>query len=230
MNLYSRLHSILRLAPVGNRERIQRSLAAFVVGLAVLGGTPSAGTPAEQSAAVFEMVRHGKDTGNLITMIPTYKGKSVTIYNALQTGDSLADNRLTVCVPYPGNRRVWIAEGKSVRHVLSQNQREELLSQIRGNGGSFSVERFEALWVLDVNFDGRQDFILGESFAYSLLGKIYQMKREAKTDGYILIFPPRNNRCQLRSLGTYPLSTDGEHYYISNQCNLTELTSPSRKE
>jgi hypothetical protein len=38
------------------------------------------------------------------------------------------------------------------------------------------------------------------------------------------IFPPKNAKCRTLSPGNSYLSTDGTHYYLNNECNLTTLT------
>ncbi len=180
---------------------------------------------------VFEMIKYGKDTGNLLTMVPTYKGKSVTIYNVLQTGDSLADNRITVCVAYPDNRKVWIAEGKSVAQTYDREQQQNLSNKIKESGQQFSIEWLESLWILDINFDGREDFVLETSFATAWDdNKFHVAERVFKYPDFQLIFPPSGRSCLLRTSGTFPLITDGKNYYISNQCNITELSSSSFKK
>jgi hypothetical protein len=186
---------------------------------------------------IFEMVKYGEDKGNLLVMILKYKGKSVEIH--LRTSgddDSLADHRCTVCVPYPDKQRVWIAEGKSVKENYSAAQQKELSDRIEEAIGKpinlndpVQKELFESRWILDVNFDGKEDFVFKGSFAVTWSNKLYLGKSVYKHPEFELTFPPNGRTCRVKSFH-YPLTTDGKNYYIANQCNLTELTSQSGKE
>jgi len=181
---------------------------------------------------VFEILKYGEDKGDIGVMIPTYKGKSVEIYPMVAVLDegSLADYKCTVCIPYPDKQRVWIAEGKSVKQTYSAARRKELSGRIKEIAGrSFDPEKnqwLDSLWVLDVNFDGKDDFVLERSFLVTWSNTLYLGQSVYKNDGFQLTFPPNARTCYVKSL-KYPLTTDGRNYYIANQCNLTELTSPT---
>jgi hypothetical protein len=180
---------------------------------------------------IFEMIKYGEDKGNIFVMTPTYKGKSVDIHQrSPNDDDSFADHRCTVCIPYPDRQRVWIAEGRSVKQFYSQAERKELSDKIRETlGRSVKNEWLESLWILDVNFDGKEDFVLKKSFAVTWSNKVYLGKSVYKHPEFELTFPPSGRTCRVKSF-KYPLTTDGRNYYIANQCNLTELTSQSGKE
>jgi hypothetical protein len=186
---------------------------------------------------IFEMIKYGKDNGNLLVMIPTYKGKSVEIHMRTPSDDdSLADHRCTVCIPYPDKKRVWVVEGKSVKRNYSAAQQKELSDRIEETTGKpinlndpLQKEWFESLWILDVNFDGKEDFVFKRSFAVTWSNKLYLGKSVYKYREFQFTFPPNDRTCRVKSL-TLPLTTDGKNYYIANQCNLTELTSQSGKE
>lgn len=182
----------------------------------------------DQLRKVFEFVKNGRDiSNNPAWLIMEYKGENITFYGGGggTYSPSLTDNRQTVCITYPDNERVWIVEGKSVKQVYSEQERDVLSKKIEETGGKFSRERLESLWVLDVNFDGENDFILEQSLAYYWSEQVYQLKRIVEITKYRLLFPPINRECHIEIDGIYPLTTDGKNYYISNQCNITELTS-----
>lgn len=180
---------------------------------------------------IFEMIKYGEDKGNILVMIPTYKGKSVQIHQrSPNDDDSFADHRCTVCIPYPDKKKVWIVEGKSVKQFYSAAQRKELSNKIKNTSGeSVRKEWLESLWILDVNFDQKQDFVLKRSFVVTWLNKLYSGRSVYKHPKFELTFPPNGRTCCVKSL-KYPLTTDGRNYYIANQCNLTELTSQLGKE
>jgi hypothetical protein len=183
---------------------------------------------------IFEMLKHGEDKGNIFVMTPTYKGKSVDIHQrSPNDDDSFADHRCTVCIPYPDKQRVWIAEGRSVEQTYSAAQRKELSDRIKETAGRpFDPEKdkwLQSLWILDVNFDGKEDYVLPDSFVVTWSKKLYLADRVYKNEGFQYTFPPNGRTCYVKSL-KYPLTTDGRNYYIANQCNLTELTSQSGKE
>lgn len=182
---------------------------------------------------IFEMFKYGKIEGGGSGLISIYKGKSVTIYNRVPDDDSLADHRCTVCIPYPDEQMVWIAEGKSVGQTYSEPQRKELSDRIKETSGrSFNNKWLESLWILDINFDGKEDFVLKRSFAATWSNKLYlgDSNYNYKDQEFQQIFPPSGRSCRISSLGRLPLTTDGKNYYISNQCNLTKLTSNPGKE
>lgn len=186
---------------------------------------------------IFEMVKYGQDEGNLLVMILKYKGRSVEIHlRTPNDDDSLADHKCTVCVPYPDKQRVWIAEGRSVKQNYSAAQQKELSDRIEETTGKpinlhnpLQKEWFESLWILDVNFDGKEDFVFKRSFAVTWSNKLHLGKSVYKDQRFQLTFPPNGRTCYVKSFH-YPLTTDGRNYYIANQCNLTELTSQSGKE
>ncbi|OHB60593.1 MAG: hypothetical protein A2167_07980 [Planctomycetes bacterium RBG_13_46_10] len=177
---------------------------------------------------IFEMLKYGEDKGNIFVMTPTYNGKSVKIHQrSPNDDDSFADHRCTVCIPYPDKKRVWIAEGKSVKQFYSAAQRKELSDRIKDTlGRSVKNEWLESLWILDVNFDGKEDFVRRDSFVVTWSNRLYLGNRVYKDEnvGFQYTFPPNGRTCYVKSL-KYPLTTDGRNYYIANQCNLTELTS-----
>lgn len=177
---------------------------------------------------LYEMVREGKPTWVPMNYAIKYKGKINVFYG--QLSPVLSENRQTVCIPYPDGQTAWIIEGKTVRQTYDDEQISNIEAMITETGGRFSKKRLNSLWVLDVNFDGKDDLVLDVSCAYSWSERMYQIGHVRGVDGYKQIFPPKNRECYLGTFGIYPLTTDGKSYRISNQCNLTELTSYSENE
>jgi hypothetical protein len=183
---------------------------------------------------VFTAVRKGKVSVGIPMMI-SYKGKSIVLYagKTVNYGSSLpllSDNRQTVCVSYPDGQRAWIYEGKNVAQTYDEKQFDDLAKQVdQADGDEVPRKRIKALWLLDVNHDGKSDFVFEQSFFYSMPDRIYAMGRTTKDPNFEFDFPPTGRTCSLKIEIAYPLITDGKNYYfhtINNDCNLTELTTP----
>jgi hypothetical protein len=177
----------------------------------------------EVSIGIPMMIRHGDES------IDLYGGKAV---NSDANQPLLSDHRQTVCVPYPDEKRVWIIEGKSVGQVYSEAQIAELNTRIDGLlGQSMPRRRIEALWLLDINRDGKQDFLFEGTFVYTVSNRLYKSKRDTEHPYFKYTFPPGDGVCRVRIdlAPLYLLTTDGKNYY-QDGCNLTELTSQAVKE
>jgi hypothetical protein len=60
---------------------------------------------------------------------------------------------------------------------------------------------------------------------YSYAGQYYQMTKTGAGYDYVeYYFPHSKKKCVLKPFGVYYLTTDGKNYFLSNQCDLTELT------
>lgn len=182
---------------------------------------------------LFDLVRNGEPVRVPNNFAIKYKGKTTVFYDPLSP--VLSDHRQTVCIAYPDEQRAWIIEGKSIKHVYSKAQQESLSNKIKETDKSLSRQLLEKLRVIDINFDGKDDYVFQATLGfgvieYSWIDKLYRVDRPVDSFDYILTFPPNNRTCRLRIDGIFPLTTDGKNYYISNQCNLTKLTSPSEKE
>ncbi len=212
---------------------------------------------------LFDAVRNGKITW-LYNWRIEYKGDTFELYDSdvvdisLENYPLLTENRQNVCVAYPDEKRAWIIEGKSVKQTYSKRELQELSKriiemQIRPEEvetpkGVFPNAKFvspqneveawvEDLWVLDVNHDGKVDYIGGRTASfiiYSWSDKLYQVRngytKSGNTPYGVLIYPPSNRLCTIFPPGGLGiLTTDGTNYYLDNQCNLTELTSPTVK-
>jgi len=89
--------------------------------------------------------------------------------------------------------------------------------------------------ILDLNFDGKEDYFNGVSIIYSYDNEYYEMTPlwendfDDKSDQWS--FPPSQKICAPKWLeGPLFITSDGKSYFLNNQCNLTELTSNSIKE
>lgn len=143
---------------------------------------------------------------------------------------TLADNRLNVCIPYPDDQRMWIAEGKSLYKMYSEEEAPKILKKLK------ALTKFppELLWdrvdaIIDANFDGLEDYFYGGGIIYSYGSKHFAMRplwvREGDDTFGQWSFPPNQKECELKGWrGPLFLTTDGKSFFLNNQCNLTELT------
>ncbi len=184
---------------------------------------------------LFDLVKNGTEIKDSASLEIKYRG-NITVFYALSP--VLSGHDKTICLAYPDEKRAWIIEGKDVRHVFSKAQRGLLFNRIREAWPSFKHELLEDenLWVLDVNFDGQEDFVFrARKIAYSFGDKLYSddiavndPTASIQYSNYLLTFPPQSRTCRLKIEGNYPLTTDGKNYYVRN-CNLSELTAASEK-
>lgn len=182
---------------------------------------------------IFERVKNGKVKIGIPMMI-TYKGETISLYGGKAVNEEaihplLSDHLQTVCVVYPDEQRAWIVEGKSIKQTLSPAEQDSLYEKVTLKR-PFLRSLFESLWVLDINFDKTNDYIHEDSIVYSRGGALYQPERVFKYPNFKYIFPPGNGVCRTGTDVGNRLTTDGKHYYLNDQCDLTKLTSQTVKE
>lgn len=184
---------------------------------------------------VFDMVRNGKVRVGIPMMID-YEGKRILLYSGATvnyggTRPVLGDNRQTICVAYPDEQQAWIVEGKNVKQSYTAKQVAELAEKIKlETGKPIPRERIESLWLLDINFDGKEDFIFEGTFLFSKQDHMYLWESKFQYPYFIFSFPSSSRDCRTKGLLRYELTTDGKNYFYFNQCNLSELTTLSEKE
>ena len=85
--------------------------------------------------------------------------------------------------------------------------------------------------MLDVNFDGQDDFVLDRLPVATWSNKMYVTNDEYNSvkQEFQVMFPPNGRSCRMDARGLLTLTSDGKHCYI-NECNITELTSKSGEE
>ncbi len=151
---------------------------------------------------------------------------------------SLAGHRQTVCIPYPGNRRMWIVELRRAGYVYGAEKSERVFAELKESvPRAFSPEQIglgNAL-VIDLNHDGIDDYFVGDTVIYSYGGRYYAAEQLWKdgTDSQYgnWRFPPGQAECRLFSMNGYlNLTTDGKSYFSGFACNVTELTDPSGRQ
>jgi hypothetical protein len=196
---------------------------------------------------VFEMVKHGKNISKNPQqwLIMSYKGKTETFWpRGGEYNPSLSNHTQTVCLAYPGYKKVWIVDGKSVANSYSKKEiakfqkqfLDEYTQSLREShniildrkGKNNFLKWFKTNWVLDVNFDGVNDFISGYSVNYLYKRKAYSNKKVIHSyESFEFFYPPTKKSCTIPQNDDFSLTTDGKSYYISN-CNITDLIPKNR--
>jgi len=186
--------------------------------------------------ALFEAIRRGNVSAHGVEMFIDYQGKNFHLNTSsapyyTEGQPLLDDHRRTVCLVYPDGRKAWIVEGRSVNHTYQGATKETMLPKIMAAGKDLSVHSVGSMWVLDINFDGIDDYVSRGSLIYTRNGKLYETLRKQERPGgkYIFRFPPKNAVCRSIDKVFYPLITDGKKYYLSNACDLTSLTSDTKE-
>lgn len=183
---------------------------------------------------VLDMVRDG-------TWRKTIRFHPLSLSNESDHYPLLSDHRQTVCVAYPDGQQAWIVEGKNVKQTYTEEQIDDLLQEVKNSTGlEIPRKRIEILWLLDINFDGRKDFLFEQTFLYFMLDQPYLMHSKYENSYRKLDFASNNRSCRLPSEISYPIITDGENYYFTAidfrtggtniRCNLTEMTIPPSKK
>jgi hypothetical protein len=190
---------------------------------------------------VFSIVKNGKVFFNTNYLSIEYEDNAKrldfdTIACAVDTCEfTLADNRINVCISYPDNQRAWIAEGKRIDKVFSEEDATRIVAKIRTYVPSpfpLHVWHPEDSYIVDLNSDGREDYVSGGKVVYSYGSTYYDMKALWVSDDDEHYgqwsFPPTQKKCELKDrkewVGGFFLTTDGKNYFLNNKCNLTELT------
>lgn len=179
---------------------------------------------------VFEIIKRGeveRDTSFFRIQDPIEGELQFTIILG-----TLADNRLNVCIPYPDNQMMWIAEGKTVDKMYSAEEASNIFKKLK-TFIEFPPERLGIGFylVIDMNFDGKEDYVgEGGRIIYSYGSKYYAMEPVKKKDAAYAddvdewSFPPTQKKCRLNYWSGPNLTTDGKNFFLNNECNLTELT------
>ncbi len=186
---------------------------------------------------VFEAVRRGKVSVGIPMMI-NYKGETTKLYpgkavNYDAIHPLLSDHQQMVCAVYPDEQHAWVIEMKSIVHAYSSDQIEELSEKTKESGRVIPPGVAKDFFVIDVNFDGKDDYIFDNSYflMYSWGNKLYQVQYSFDALGFInLTFPPNERQCRISRAGAISIITDGQSYSLNQQCEITEMTSYLLKE
>jgi hypothetical protein len=70
-------------------------------------------------------------------------------------GDTLSDHLKNICIPYPDNDRMWIAEYKWMGKVYKREEIEAKREKVKQFFPKDSIPQFEIVLPIDINFDGQ---------------------------------------------------------------------------
>jgi len=178
----------------------------------------------------FSFIKEGKKVGSDFDLTIRKGDQKITFFPTTTTF-SLADGYKMVCVPYPDNERVWIPELRRVGKIYSDQEIEKRYERIKALYPSSSLSDFKLWAAIDLHFDGVEDY---SALPQLIVGDRYFEMRKTRV-GYHYVewqFLPTMRICKLQSVDGELLvpapywTTDGRSYFYSDQCNLTELTSP----
>jgi hypothetical protein len=198
----------------------------------------------------------GVKNGKVIPGSGIYVIGNIQLYDTF-IAPVLSEYQQTVCVAYPDEKKAWIIEGRSVENAYGDEQKQKLVDllnsaqlhhfsddnanshALNNKPYSFTQDTVNPYLVLDFNHDGKDDlfhFYRGTLIAYSVGDKYYGMElkdwtNQATSSIESDYFPHAKKTCEIRlNPAVHFLTTDGNNYYLNDQCNLTELTSlPSSK-
>lgn len=187
---------------------------------------------------VFSIIKKGKVffNTNYLSIVYDNNEKRLDFMTVGDTRDvynfTLADHKINVCIPYPDNQRMWIAEGKRIDKLYSKEEAAKIVAKIKTYVPSpFPLHGWNIgeCWIVDLNFDGIEDYVSRGKIVYSYGNKYYDMKALWVRDGDEQWgqwgFPPTQKKCELKEwVGGLFITTDGKSFFLNNQCNLTELT------
>jgi len=180
--------------------------------------------------AVFSLVRDGEIVGNEALLTIRQGDTRITFWPtlpSLPTQATFLDNNQNICIPYPDNQRVWIAEGRKVGKTFDEEQIQEKYELMKKSFPGLKISQFREMNVTDLNHDGLDDYYRNDGWvSYSYDNRYHQMMKTEAGLGYTRwYFPSSKQTCELRPSGFYYLVTDGRDYFFSDQCNLTDLVN-----
>lgn len=181
---------------------------------------------------VFSIIKKGKVFFNTYYLSIEYDNAKLLNFRTI--GDirdihklTLADHKINVCIPFPDNQRMWIAEGKHISKVYSKEETAKIVAKIKAYVPD--IRQSEESDIVDLNFDGMEDYVSKGKVVYSFGNNYYDMKAlwvhwsDAQRNQWS--FPPTQKKCEMKIwVGGLFITTDGESFFLNNQCNLTELT------
>lgn len=179
-----------------------------------------------QLKAIFSFIREGTIVGNEVLLTIRQGNKKITFFPHTPEGATFSDNRQNVCIPYPDNQLAWIVEGREVGKVFTDQQIKERYEDLQKFFTDLQISRFKEMNVIDLNYDGSDDYYRYFPWlSYSHKDQYFEIEKSGAGYNYIeLYFPHSTKTCRLQPHGLDYLTTDGKNYFLSNQCNLTELT------
>jgi hypothetical protein len=157
-------------------------------------------------------------------------GASITVPST-SLESTLSNNKLNVCIPFPDGKRMWIAEEKKIYKVYEKQEINKKMEKLKPwipdifPVGAYLLGSNSS--VIDINFDGIEDYFGSAVTVYSSENRYYRMQpmwaQEYDHNYGEFYFPQIKKTCQV-VYWTFYLTTDGRNFFLNNQCNLTKLT------
>jgi hypothetical protein len=179
-----------------------------------------------QLKAIFSFIREGTIVGDEVLLTIRQGNKKITFFPHTPEGVTFSDNRQNVCIPYPDSQLAWIVEGRQVGKVFNEEKILEIYKILEKTFPGMQISSFKKWNVFDLNGDTVEDYYPNDDWiVYSFAGQYFQMTKIDASYRYIKYsFAHSKKMCELKPRGLYYFTTDGKNYFLSNQCNLTELT------
>lgn len=179
-----------------------------------------------QLDGIFSFIREGTIVEDEVLLTIRQGNKKMTFFPHTPEGATYSDNRQNVCIPYPDNQVAWIVECRQVRKISTDQQIKEGWEKLQKSLPGLQISRFKEMNIIDINNDGSDDyFFYFPWLSYSYKDQYFEIEKSGAGYKYIeLLFPHSKKTCKLHPHGLDYLTTDGKNYFLSNQCNLTELT------
>jgi hypothetical protein len=176
--------------------------------------------------SIISFIKKGEIIGKDHLLTIRSEKKKITFFPHTPNGASFSDNNQNVCIPYPDDQQMWIAESRNVGKVFTNQQIKKKYERLQTLFPSMSLLRFKEMNVIDLNNDGSDDYYFYFPWlSYSHKDQYFEIEKSGAGYNYIeLYFPHSKNKCKIQPHGLDYLTTDGKNYFLSNQCNLTELT------
>ena len=183
--------------------------------------------------SLFEKIREGYISTWPESVLPNvkYYGETIVLQrNNSEPEYTYSDNRKIVCVLYPESKRVWLVEYKRVDKVYD---RETIKSKIKIFKQSIPLlddKLFDSAYMLDVNKDGSEDYIIdyylwiSDLNRYNLV-KIQNYKFDESGEYKIFGINEKLSSCKVYNFNMYFITVFKERYLLNNQCDLTDISS-----
>jgi hypothetical protein len=154
---------------------------------------------------------------------PTSSDRGFITDRSDRSGFSFSNELINVCIPYPDNQRMWIAEMKDPKKIYSKQEINEINTRVSILVPNFSIRKQYA--VFDFNFDGVDDYfgmptlISNGTQYFETLKPMWERQID---DNYGQFYMSQTKKvCDTIIAWDSYLTTDGTSYFFNNICNLT---------
>jgi hypothetical protein len=180
---------------------------------------------------LFDAIRKGSVSSFKETSTPNVKYGSyhaVLQKNNAEYDYSYSDYRETVCVPFPNNDRMWLAEIKRLGKSSDKDRIFEAYRVVSKSIPWVTTSSLKGSGVLDINFDGINDYLSNELIIFSRSDSFQSIEKLGNgiEHGEFFIFGVKSSGkiCHINDYKSFFVTTDGDSYFLNNQCDLTKLS------